>query len=107
MHEDVAPLNHRTSDQTAGPVPAAEAPPQVTPEVTPEVTPGAASEPLQPPGAAAPETDNPAVDEVLWSLDQLGSRPLSEHVAVFESAHERLRAALSEAGDAGAGPGHS
>ena len=44
-------------------------------------------------------TGHPAVDEVLASLDDLESRPADEHVAVFESAHERLRAALSGAGD--------
>lgn len=34
------------------------------------------------------------VDAVLSSLDGLADSPVSEHVAVFESAHERLRRAL-------------
>jgi hypothetical protein len=37
------------------------------------------------------------VDEVLASLAGLEERPLEEHVAVFESAHERLRDALTDA----------
>lgn len=39
------------------------------------------------------------VDSVLESLDRLDGVPVSEHVAVFESAHDRLRAALADAGD--------
>ena len=50
-----------------------------------------------------PDTDAPtgnnAVDEVLASLGALDDAPVSEHVSVFESAHERLRGALSGAGD--------
>jgi hypothetical protein len=42
---------------------------------------------------------HPAVDEVLASLDGLDDRPVDEHVAVFESAHDRLRAVLSQGGD--------
>jgi hypothetical protein len=50
--------------------------------------------------AAAPvSTGHPAVDEVLRSLDQLDGRPVDEHVAAFEEAHDRLRRALSDAGD--------
>jgi hypothetical protein len=37
------------------------------------------------------------VEEVLASLAGLEERPLDEHVGVFESAHERLRGALSDA----------
>jgi hypothetical protein len=49
---------------------------------------------------AAPEqTGNPAVDAVLESLERLDDTPVSEHVAVFESAHERLRGALADAGE--------
>ncbi|MGZ4478951.1 MAG: hypothetical protein ACXVW2_10100 [Nocardioidaceae bacterium] len=44
-------------------------------------------------------TGHSVVDEVLASVDHLEGRPVDEHVAVFESAHERLRAALSDAGD--------
>jgi hypothetical protein len=36
------------------------------------------------------------VDEVLASLDELDDQPVAEHVAVFESAHRRLRDALDE-----------
>jgi hypothetical protein len=43
-------------------------------------------------------TGDPAVDEVLASLEGLDARPLAEHVAVFEAAHDRLRAALADAG---------
>jgi hypothetical protein len=50
----------------------------------------------------AGQAGHPAVDEVLAGLDDLDSRPVSEHVAVFESAHDRLRGALADAGCAGA-----
>lgn len=43
---------------------------------------------------AAPTTGHPAVDAVLASLADLESRPVSEHVGVFERAHESLRSAL-------------
>lgn len=49
-------------------------------------------------------TGHPAVDEVLASLAGLEERPVAEHVAVFEAAHDRLRAALAEAGDPAAPP---
>lgn len=41
-------------------------------------------------------TGNPTVDAVLESLGRLDDTPPSEHVAVFESAHENLRAALAD-----------
>lgn len=44
-------------------------------------------------------TGHPAVDEVLRSLEGLDGRPVDEHVAAFEHAHEVLRGALSHAGD--------
>jgi hypothetical protein len=44
-----------------------------------------------------------AVDGVLRSLETLEGRPVDEHVAVFESAHETLRAALANAGGPTAG----
>lgn len=44
-------------------------------------------------------TGHPEVDEVLASLDGLEERPVGEHVAVFESAHDRLRGALADAGN--------
>ena len=46
-----------------------------------------------------PATGHPAVDEVLRSLEDLDGRPVDEHVAVFEQAHEALRHTLSTAGD--------
>jgi len=53
--------------------------------------------------AAAPSraehTGNPVVDSVLDSLEELDRLPPAEHVAVFEAAHERLRGALSDAGE--------
>ena len=39
-------------------------------------------------------TGDARVDAVLASLDGLDERPVSEHAAVFEQAHEQLRAAL-------------
>lgn len=49
--------------------------------------------------SAVPTTGHPAVDEVLRSLEGLESRPVDEHVAAFEEAHDRMRRALSSAGD--------
>jgi hypothetical protein len=39
-------------------------------------------------------TGDAAVDEVLASVAALDDRPVDEHVAVFEQAHDRLRRAL-------------
>jgi hypothetical protein len=36
---------------------------------------------------------------VLRSLEGLDGKPVDEHVAAFEQAHEVLRRALSDAGD--------
>jgi hypothetical protein len=44
-------------------------------------------------------TGNPTVDAVLESVAGVEGAPVAEHVAVFESAHERLRSALADAGD--------
>ena len=55
-------------------------------------------EPETPVTQAGEPTGDPAVDEVLSSLEGLADRPVEEHVAVFERAHDRLRAALSDAG---------
>ena len=49
--------------------------------------------------ATSERTGNPVVDSVLDSLRDLENLPVSEHVAVFEAAHDRLRSALSDAGD--------
>jgi hypothetical protein len=46
------------------------------------------------PGAGDGTTGTGEVDAVLASLDTLPERPVAEHVAVFEQAHERLRRAL-------------
>jgi len=51
----------------------------------------------QPP--AAERTGHAGVDEVLESLDSLDDVPVNEQVAVFEAAHEKLRAALADAGN--------
>jgi hypothetical protein len=48
-------------------------------------------------------TGHPDVDAVVASLDDLDGRPVAEHVVVFESAHDRLRSALAEAGNDPAG----
>jgi len=45
------------------------------------------------------EAGHAEVDDVLGTLSGLDEAPVSEHVAVFESAHERLRAALADAGN--------
>ncbi len=89
-----------------------EAPAQDGPEVGSPVSAEAAgtAEPADDPetlepdlSAAAParveHTGNPVVDSVLDSLEELDRLPPSEHVAVFEAAHERLRGALSDAGE--------
>jgi hypothetical protein len=49
---------------------------------------------------AEPETTgDEAVDAVVTSLRGLDELPVSEHVAVFERAHESLRQVLSGAGE--------
>lgn len=61
------------------------------------------------PEAAGPEpiepgsTGHPDVDAVVESLGGLDGLPVTEHVAVFESAHDQLRAALADAGNDPAG----
>ncbi|HET7430018.1 MAG TPA: hypothetical protein VFJ89_00805 [Nocardioides sp.] len=59
---------------------------ELEPEATDEVGSPAESEPVR--------TGDEAVDGVLDSLEGLDERPVDEHVAVFEAAHERLRGAL-------------
>jgi hypothetical protein len=44
-------------------------------------------------------TGDEAVDAVVSSLRGLDALPVSEHVAVFERAHESLRQVLSGAGE--------
>jgi hypothetical protein len=53
-----------------------------------------AVEPSATPDGPDGATGLPEVDAVLASLDGLADRPVAEHVAVFEQAHERLRRAL-------------
>lgn len=50
-----------------------------------------------------PQTGVPEVDAVLKDVDTVSERPVEEHVAVFEDAHQRLRQALDgeSAPDAG------
>ncbi|MDT0201545.1 hypothetical protein [Nocardioides sp. AE5] len=45
-------------------------------------------------GPARQGTGDATVDAVLASLDGLADKPVAEHVAVFERAHEQLRAVL-------------
>jgi hypothetical protein len=55
-------------------------------------------------GTATAEQDmtgHPVVDGVLASLPGLDALPVAERVEVFEAAHERLRAALADAGTDG------
>lgn len=46
--------------------------------------------------AGTPESQ---VDEAIAGLDGLPGRPLTEHVAVFEEAHAKLRQVLSDLDD--------
>jgi hypothetical protein len=56
------------------------------------------------PDGPADPTGHPVADEVLAAVDSLGERPVGEHVAVFEAAHEKLRAALTDVEDRPDGP---
>jgi hypothetical protein len=47
-------------------------------------------------GTERPTTGEPRVDEVLRGLDELAELPVSEHPAVFEHLHARLREVLDE-----------
>lgn len=49
--------------------------------------------------AGGVRTGHAESDAVLDSLDGLDQRPVQEHVAVFEKAHEDLRSALTQAHD--------
>jgi hypothetical protein len=48
-------------------------------------------------------TGHDDVDRVMASLGGLDERPVSEHVAVFEAAHDTLRNALAEASNDSSG----
>jgi hypothetical protein len=54
--------------------------------------------------AGAEPTGHDEVDAVLALLPALDGLPVSDHVAVFESAHDRLRGALATAGETPAQP---
>jgi hypothetical protein len=47
-------------------------------------------------GEERPATGEPRVDAALARLDELASRPVTEHRAVFEDVHRRLRDVLGE-----------
>jgi len=47
--------------------------------------------------APAASVGHPEVDEVVASFERLDALPVDQHVTVFESAHDRLRAALDAA----------
>lgn len=59
---------------------------QVPPTGLPADEPSPPAEPIR--------TGVPAVDEVLADVDRLDDRPLDEHLAAFERAHDALRSAL-------------
>jgi hypothetical protein len=48
------------------------------------------------PAEARPSTGEPRVDAALARLDELAGRPVTEHRAVFEDVHRRLRDVLGE-----------
>jgi hypothetical protein len=50
-------------------------------------------------GATEHTTGLASVDTVVESVAALEDRPVEEHVAVFEAAHEQLRRALDDAPD--------
>lgn len=52
------------------------------------------------PESAPVRTGVEDVDEVLTAVESLAQRPIEEHAAVFERAHEQLRRALDADGAA-------
>jgi len=63
--------------------------------------------PAEEPGAAEPDfpaapppgpTGDPRVDAALACLAELGGRPVSEHVELYEDVHRRLQELLASAG---------
>lgn len=71
------------------------------PDTAPGDAIGDAVDPASTPGAEGSTelTGHPVVDEVLEIMRGLQDRPVDEHVAIFEAAHEKLRATLTDAGD--------
>jgi hypothetical protein len=65
--------------------------------------PGPAEDPAEPetvpPEPERVRTGAPEVDQVIAAVEELEERPIEEHVAVFETAHERLRRALDPSDD--------
>jgi hypothetical protein len=49
-----------------------------------------------PPGEPRPATGETRVDAALARLDDLAGRPVTEHRAIFEDVHRRLRDVLGE-----------
>jgi hypothetical protein len=68
-----------------------------------EHTPDAHVDPVTDGAPGDSGTGHPEVDRVVASLDGLDERPVSEHVAVFEAAHDTLRNALADAGNDASG----
>jgi len=63
--------------------------------------PGEPDEPGEPgesgqPDGQWPATGEPRVDAALARLDELAGRPVTEHRAIFEDVHRRLRGVLGE-----------
>jgi hypothetical protein len=79
--------------------PGEDAPVETTDNLDEEPTPDESPAGDDSPAATPTSTGHPAVDEVLRSLDDLDGRAVDQHVAAFEEAHDRLRRALSSAGD--------
>jgi hypothetical protein len=48
------------------------------------------------PGEQRPDTGEPRVDAALARLDELAGRPVTEHRAIFDDVHRRLRDVLGE-----------
>lgn len=48
------------------------------------------------PGERRPATGEPRVDAALARLDELAGRPVTEHRAIFDDVHRRLREVLGE-----------
>lgn len=48
-------------------------------------------------GSTGESTGLASVDTVVRAVEDLEGRPVDEHVAVFEQAHEQLRRALDDA----------
>ncbi len=65
------------------------------------------SDPLDEPNLLPAQTGNPRVDAVLESLEGLDDLPVVDQVAVFDKAHEELRAALDAPAETSDAPDQS